>query len=88
MPGAHFYIVSGLLAIIAITTHIAVDYVMEGTILKRSDFQPFEKSNIDYDYKDPDINVKFIDSNWVFKEEHDEIQKMRNQKITDIYQSY
>ena len=60
MPGAHFYIVSGLLAIIAITTHIAVDYVMEGTILRKLDFPPVEKSHIDYEYKDPDINVKFI----------------------------
>ena len=66
MPGAHFYIVSGLLAIIAIGTHIAVDYVMEGTILKKSDFQSMERSNIDYEYKDPNINVKFIQSNWVF----------------------
>lgn len=66
MPGPHFYIVSGLLAIIAITTHIAVDYVMEGTILKKYDV---DKSNIDFEYKDPDINVKFIQSNKVFDEE-------------------
>ena len=69
MPSAHFYIVSGLLAIIAITTHIAVDYVMEGTILKKFDFSRTEKSHIDFEYIDPDINVKFIQSNWVFEDE-------------------
>lgn len=88
MPGVHFYIVSGLLAIIAITTHIAVDYVMEGTILKKSDFRLVERSNIDFDYRDPNIDVKFIQSNQVFEQEIEYYETVREQKFKEISNSF